>query len=109
MVIFGFSVISSRSRQTGAEGSYLFSSNFRTVLIWVVFLLGGGLVHADMREEAAGLPERQRISSSPPVGADKNLANQATNPASALIQLQLQNVYAPSVNNASGSSNRFVI
>lgn len=37
------------------------------------------------------------------------LANQATNPAAALIQLQLQNQFIPNSNNSSGYANSFVV
>lgn len=46
----------------------------------------------------------------PAAGGDKaNLANQATNPAAALIQFQLQNVFAPSNRGASGYANTFIV
>ena len=41
--------------------------------------------------------------------AGDSLANQATNPAAALIQFQLQNVFAPSNRGASGYANTFIV
>jgi hypothetical protein len=38
-----------------------------------------------------------------------NLAAQATNPAAALIQLQLQNVFVPNSHNSSGYANTFIV
>jgi hypothetical protein len=53
------------------------------------------------------------LSASSAVAQDKkgggNLASDATNPAAALIQLQLQNQYVPSTKNADGAANTFII
>ena len=42
-------------------------------------------------------------------GDKDSLANQATNPAAPLIQLQLQNIFAPSNRGASGYANTFIV
>jgi hypothetical protein len=49
------------------------------------------------------------LTSSKPAGANHDLASQATNPAAALIQLQLQNVFVPDSYNSSGYANTFII
>ena len=54
-------------------------------------------------------PRRGSVASRPPTGTDRNLANQATNPTSALIQFQIQNVFTPASHNASGYANNFVL
>jgi hypothetical protein len=52
-------------------------------------------------------------SATEPAGGGKadhgNLAAQATNPAAALIQLQLQNVFVPNSHNSSGYANTFIV
>jgi len=45
----------------------------------------------------------------PAAGNISSLANQATNPAAPLIQLQLQNIFSPSNRGASGYANTFVV
>jgi hypothetical protein len=49
------------------------------------------------------------LKSSKPAGANHDLASQATNPAAALIQLQLQNVFRPESYNSSGYANTFIV
>jgi hypothetical protein len=50
-----------------------------------------------------------RSSATTPTAGKTDLSNQATNPAAALIQLQLQNVFVPNSHNSSGYANTFII
>ena len=54
----------------------------------------------------AALAQSQSPTSHPP---SHNLANQATNPAAPLTQLQLQNIFVPESDNAQGYSNQFIV
>jgi hypothetical protein len=54
----------------------------------------------------AALAQSQSPTSHPP---SHNLANQATNPAAPLTQLQLQNIFIPESDNAEGYSNQFIV
>ena len=53
----------------------------------------------------AAFAQSQSPTSHPP---SHNLANQATNPAAPLAQVQLQNIFIPESDNADGYSNQFV-
>ncbi len=55
-------------------------------------------------------PAASAKDTEPAADGDKaSLANQATNPAAALIQFQLQNIFAPSNRGASGYANTFIV
>ena len=55
-------------------------------------------------------PATSAKDTKPAADGDKaSLANQATNPAAPLIQLQLQNVFSPSNRGASGYANTFIV
>ena len=61
----------------------------------------------DAAEHDAGA--KTGLRSAKPTGSSHNLATQATNPAAALIQLQLQNVFVPESHNSSGYANTFIV
>jgi hypothetical protein len=62
---------------------------------------------ADQSEPESESQTKDKASGS--VHPTDRLANQATNPAAALIQLQLQNQFIPNSNNSSGYANSFVV
>jgi len=50
-----------------------------------------------------------RSSATTPTAGESDLSNMATNPAAALIQFQIQNVFVPNSHNSSGYANTFII
>jgi hypothetical protein len=76
-------------------------------------LSGIEFVQSGTSEQAGVLSSASIISATQPTGSGKvdhgGLATQATNPAAALIQLQIQNVFVPNSHNSSGYANTFII
>ena len=86
-----------------------FLLNRASVLTCVASLAMFATALAVSAHESDDHAKQTTMGSKHPGGSNTNLANQATNPAAALVQLQLQNVFVPKSDNSSGYANTFIV
>lgn len=88
----------------------MFSANKIGQIGCSIILFLGLACSNGIAQEASGTTPGT-ITSKPPTShpPSHDLANQATNPASPLVQLQLQNIFIPESDNSSGYANQFII
>ena len=72
---------------------------------------GSALAHEEHADASKEPHEEGTHKPDPPAGGGGHgsLASAATNPVANLVQFQTQNLYTPNNNNASGSSNVFIL
>jgi hypothetical protein len=82
----------------------------KTLLIALTLgLINGDVMAHEPEYDHSKEPHEAPHKATPPTGGHSSLANAATNPIANLIQFQVQNQYTPNSNNASGSSNSFIL
>jgi hypothetical protein len=72
-------------------------------------LISGSALAHEPQYDNSKEPSDSPHTATPPKGGHSSLASAATNPIANLIQFQIQDAYTPSNNNASGSSNTFIL